>query len=120
MPAPEDPITTFYASIVGEVIRQEREKQEILQAAMAERIGVSPGNYSRYESGSVDLPVSALLQISVALLTPAHVLLKRAADMVQQFEAAGVCVSATRKDGPPYLTARTIMGIWPGALGEGA
>ena len=48
---------------VGERIRRNRRSRRLTQEQVAERMGLDRATVSRYESGDVDIPVSALMKI---------------------------------------------------------
>ena len=45
-------------------IRDLREDADLTQAQIAEQLKVSQATYSRYESGAVDIPSAALIQLA--------------------------------------------------------
>lgn len=49
---------------LGKVVKKYRKKSNISQTELAEVLGVSKGNISRYESGTTDMPASSLPIIS--------------------------------------------------------
>ncbi|MDR0599989.1 MAG: cupin domain-containing protein [Treponema sp.] len=56
-------------------IRELREDEEISALDMARDIGVTPGDYDGYESGELDIPISALYKIAARFRVDPTVLL---------------------------------------------
>lgn len=69
-------------------IRELREVEEISAIDMARDIGISPGDYAKYESGELDIPISVLYKIAVCLGVDATVLLT---GEDPRMETASVC-----------------------------
>jgi transcriptional regulator with XRE-family HTH domain len=69
-------------------IRELREIEEISAIDMARDIGISPGDYAKYESGEKDIPISVLYKIAFCLGVDATVLLT---GEDPRMESASVC-----------------------------
>ena len=60
----EQSIATSYAAILGQMVRQLREKQEVDQSKLANHLGVSVMTVSRIESGDTVLDVPQMEQVA--------------------------------------------------------
>jgi transcriptional regulator with XRE-family HTH domain len=69
-------------------IRELREIEEISAIDMAKDIGIGPEDYTKYESGEKDIPISVLYKIALCLGVDATVLLTGEAP---RMESASVC-----------------------------
>lgn len=61
-------------TIIGRRIRLIREQLNISQEQLAELVGVSQTNLSRYEAGEVDIPLTRLVRLSKVLHVEVSVL----------------------------------------------
>jgi len=73
---------------IPERIRELREDEEISAIDLARDIGIGAGDYAKYESGELDIPISVLYKIAAALRVDPTVLLT---GEDPRMESAAVC-----------------------------
>lgn len=74
---------TTYPAIVGRILEQQRAKVRLSQGALAEKIGLTQGAWSRIESGSSTISLDQLRTVTAVFkMTPAEIL--QLADRAEQ------------------------------------
>jgi len=84
--------TTFYAQIVGQVIRGRRDLQRIGQAALATSLGLSTSGWSRLETGDSTMSLTQLRGAAKRLGLEPWTILHQADAIAAQLEAGGMPV----------------------------
>lgn len=67
MPAKLDAKTLRVAKAVGERVRELRLEADVSQERLAEKIGMTRGNYARIEAGLTNVTIDTLLRIAAGL-----------------------------------------------------
>ncbi len=62
---------------IGDLFRRARERANVSQAELAERIGMHRVNYIRFERGRVNMTVETMMRVAGGLGLDLHVALKK-------------------------------------------
>ncbi len=87
---------TTYSAIVGCLLAREREKQGLLQLALAEKVGVGQSTWSRIERGDSPLTVEQLRRAARALGAKPSAILQSADSASEALKRSGVNVQDTQ------------------------
>lgn len=87
-----------YPMIVGSVIAQMRNHQQLRQEEVAQALGVTQATFSRMENGQSSITAEQLRAIGHRLGTQPSVLLSYAEDIERRLHNQGVEVTARRDD----------------------
>jgi transcriptional regulator with XRE-family HTH domain len=96
-----------YAAIVGKLLQQKRDARGILQATVAEALGLSQSAYSRLEKGESAMSITQLRQIGQVIGVHPDAVLAQAEQHAAALKRKGVEVTEERSDN----TAALLIGI---------
>ena len=87
---------TTYPAIVGRILEQKRASLELSQGAVATKIGISQGAWSRIENGSSIISLDQLRAAATVLATTPAAVLELADRAEQQLQSQGVKIVLPR------------------------
>lgn len=114
-------IATSYSTILGQMIRQLRERDSIDQAALAEHMGVSIMTISRIETGDTVLDVPQMEKVAQFFKYDPVAFFKNSLEIKQKIEKEHYAVFQNKKEinsqtNVAMLSVAAIVGVIVGVL----
>jgi transcriptional regulator with XRE-family HTH domain len=90
--------TVAFAVVFGQVLARVRQDRNLSQVELARAVGINQSSLSRYEAGTLDLPLATLRCLAGTLGALPEVLMERATRTLKHVQTAAEAVAGAPQD----------------------